>query len=231
MTPAITHAEDAWQFSGTFYLWGAETSTTITTPAGSIGATLSFSDALENLDFAFMGSVEARYDRWSLITDIATTTLAFSQTTPGTNFSGLDADIRTTVLNAYALYRTYEDSGMSLDLGAGLRWFETDTTLTLLPGALAGRSAQVDNSWTDPVVAARFSYQLSDQWTVVSFLDYGGFRSNSTSWQALITAQYAITDSWSLVGGYRYLDIDHDTGTQNFSFSQSGPVFGATYRF
>ena len=42
-------------------------------PAGTIDTTLSFSDALENLDFAFMGVVEASKARWTLLGDFAQT--------------------------------------------------------------------------------------------------------------------------------------------------------------
>jgi opacity protein-like surface antigen len=62
-------------------------------------------------------------------------------------------------------------------------------------------------------------------------LNYGGFQSDCKSWQALVTAHFAINDNWSLVGGYRYLDISHDFSENSFDFSQSGPVFGATYCF
>lgn len=63
-------------------------------------------------------------------------------------------------------------------------------------------------------------------------MDYGGFQSGSETWQALLTADYALNDSWVLRGGYRYLTVDHDTSaTTNFSMTQSGLIFGATYRF
>jgi hypothetical protein len=61
-TTTVAHAEqsDGWEFSGTFYLWAAQSDTTITTPTGSVESSLSFGDAVENLDFAFMGTLEAR---------------------------------------------------------------------------------------------------------------------------------------------------------------------------
>lgn len=227
----MASAQSAWDFSGTFYLWGAETGTTISTPDRTIDSTLSFSDALDNLDFAFMGTLEARNNDLSLIGDVARTKLSFGEETPGTNFDGINAKIKTTVVNLYALYRVYETPQMSIDAGAGARWFETDSALTLRSGDLAGGTNTASDNWIDPFIAARAQFQLSEKWTAAVFLDYGGFRSNSTSWQAVVSAQYAINDQWSLTGGYRYLDISHDTGPKSFDFTQSGPVFGATYRF
>ncbi len=227
----MASAQSAWEFSGTFYIWGAQADTTITTPNQTIESSISFSEILDNLDFSAMGALEARNNNLSLIGDFATTKLSFGEETPGPAFGGIDTKLKTNVLNLYALYRVYETPKMAIDAGAGARWFETDTTLTLRPGDLQGGSVQTSDNWIDPLIAARARFQLSDKWTAAVFLDYGGFRSNSTSWQAIVSAQYAINDQWSLSGGYRYLDIDHDTGTTNFNLTQSGPVFGATYRF
>lgn len=221
----------SWDVYGTFYLWGAETKTTISTPARTVESTLKFSDALENLDFAFMGTLEARHQRWSLIADYARTDLSFSTPTSGPAFGGVKADVTTQVLNAYALYQVHGDQNLSFDLGGGLRWFDADAKLTLLPGLLAGGVNQTSDSWTDPLIAARLRVRLSEKWTGAVFLDYGGFSSDSESWQALISAQYAINDRWSLIGGYRYLDISHSSGGNEFGFVQSGPLFGATYKF
>jgi hypothetical protein len=226
-TPA--KAQEDWSTSFTFYLWAAETDTTITTPLGSIDTTLSFSDALENLDFAFMGVVEASKGRWTLLGDFAQTNLSFSKSTPGPAFDGIDADIKLQVLNAYALYEVSNDSTWTFDLGAGVRWFNTDSTLALL-GA-AGRTARFNDSWFDPVIAGRLSFDITEKWSGVAFFDYGGFRSGSESWQIALTARYAFSEQWSLVAGYRLLDLKHGPSDDEFKFSQSGPVIGVRYDF
>jgi opacity protein-like surface antigen len=63
------------------------------------------------------------------------------------------------------------------------------------------------------------------------FADYGGFRSGSESWQTLLTLDYNINENWVARAGYRYISIDHTLNGKDFSFSQSGPILGATYRF
>ena len=232
VTTSSAIAQDStWDFNGTFYLWTAETDVGITTPLGDIESTLSFSDALENLDFAFMAALEARNGKLSLIGDFAYTKLAFSNSTPGPNFGGVDADVKLQVMNAYALYETRKYDRWALDLGAGVRWFNADTTLSLLPGNLAGRSARFNDSWFDPVIAGRVRFDISDRWSGNAFLDYGGFRSGSESWQAILTARYDFNDSWSFVAGYRILDIKHGPSDDEFNFTQSGPVIGVGYAF
>ncbi|MEP1201207.1 outer membrane protein [Tateyamaria sp.] len=233
MTLAVPAAaqDSSWDTSFTFYLWGAETDTSITTPAGVIESTLPFSEALENLDFAFMGAIETQKGPWSLIGDFAYTDLSFSEPTPGPASSGVDADVKLQVLNLYGLYNVHSADGWTIDVGGGARAFDADATMTLLPGTDPGRSASFGKSWVDPLIAARFAYEISDRWTAVGLLDYGGFRSDSESWQVLISARYAINDQWSLVGAYRYLDLKNGSSDDRFKLSQSGPVFGVRYDF
>ncbi len=59
--------EDAWQFDGAVYLWGAGIGGT-TTAGDDID--VSFSDLLRNLDLAFMGTLDAHKGKWSLIADV-----------------------------------------------------------------------------------------------------------------------------------------------------------------
>jgi len=150
----------------------------------------------------------------------------------GTHLGGVDADVKLQVLNAYALYETSSNSNWALDMGAGFRSFNTDSTLVLRPGAVTPeRTSSLDQSWIDPVLAARFTYVFNDRWTGSAFLDYGGFRDNSESFQVALTARYAINDDWSFVAGYRYLDITHGPSDNEFKFSQSGPIVGVRYEF
>ena len=229
-SPAFAQ-QSAWDTSFTFYLFAAETDTSISTPLGRIDSTLPFKDALENLDFAFMGTVEARNGPWSLIGDYAYTNLGFSNSTPGPEFGGVNSDVKLHVANAYAMYEAHSTPSLSFDVGAGVRYFNADIQLDLVPGTSAGRTGNFSDSWFDPVVAARLSFPISDKWSARAFFDYGGFRSNSESFQAILTARYAFNDQWSLVVGYRYLDLTHGPSDDELDFTQSGPVIGVNYKF
>ncbi len=228
--PMAAHSSD-WSFEATIYLFMPETETSLDTTRGNIDATLSFSDALSNLDLAFMGTIAASNGRWSLLADYNYTDLSFGDDTPGTAFSGLDTSLKTQFLSGYVGYRVYEDPTVQVDVAGGFRWFSTETQFTLSPGALPGRTTTVDADWTDPVVGARARFKFSDRWTGTAFLDYGGFSSDSETWQVLLTADYSINERWMIRGGYRYIKFDHEINGNDFTFSQSGPVIGATYRF
>jgi hypothetical protein len=80
---ALSHAAPAqaqdWDFSASLYLYMAETETSI----GNRSSTLSFSDALDNLDDSFMGLIEGNNDQWGFILNYMMTDISFDGSTPG----------------------------------------------------------------------------------------------------------------------------------------------------
>lgn len=225
-SPVLAQNSD-WEFEGSIYLFTAETDVTI----GDLEGTLSFSDAVDNLDLAFMGAFGARKGRLSFLADYMLTDLSFGNTTSGPAFSGLNTKLKTQVFSGYAAYSVYQNPKVNVDLAAGFRWFDTSTTMTLTPGLVAGRSVSADDSWVDPVIGFRTEFAFSEKWSGTVFADYGGFSSDSETWQILLTANYNVNDNWVARFGYRQMSVNHDIDGSNFSFEQSGPIFGATYRF
>lgn len=232
LAASVGHAQTSdWEYEASIYLFMPETVTSITTPTFSAEGTLSFSDALSNLDMAFMGSFGASNGRWGVLGDFMYTDISFGNPTPGGLTTDLNTALTTQIFNGYLTYRAYEAPTVQLDVAGGFRWFSTKTALTLTPGLLPGSSATVEESWVDPVIGARVRFDIADNWSGTAFFDYGGFSSDSETWQTLLTIDYALNDRWLLRGGYRYISVDHDINGTDFKFSQSGPIFGATYRF
>ena len=229
--PAFTQ-EGGWNYSASLYLFTPSTTVGTTTPGGRpVEGTLSFSDALSNLDFAFMGAFEASNGRWSLLADYMLNDLSFGNSTPGGGFAGVNTTFKTQILTGLVAYRAYETPTVQLDLAGGFRWFDAEASLTALPGLFPGGTTAIQEDWIDPLVGARVRFDISDRWAGTVYADYGGFSSSSETWQATLTADYALNENWDLRIGYRYLSVDHLTNGNDFSFKQSGPVFGATYRF
>ena len=216
---------NAWTYEGSFYLFAAETKLN----AGGVAGELSFSDALDNLEFAAMGALSASNGQWTLIADLMYFNLGFENDTPGDAFSGLDTSSKTTVLNALALYKVHHTRTYSLHLGGGLRYFNTDTTLKLRAGTEPEKTAGDDNSWTDPIIAAMGRFKLSDKWSTTVSADYGNFIDDRETYQFTLTFDYALADNWTARAGYRYLNVDNDG--DDFRLQQSGPVLGVSYRF
>ncbi|WP_253285072.1 hypothetical protein [Ruegeria sp. HKCCD6119] len=97
-TTAAAQQSD-WSYEATIYLFMPETETSLSTPMGTLDGTLSFSDALENLDFAFMGAFSATDGRWLILADYNYTDLSFSNSTPGPASSGLETSFTTQYLS------------------------------------------------------------------------------------------------------------------------------------
>jgi opacity protein-like surface antigen len=228
--PAAAQSND-WTFYLSQYLCITDPTVPAHTPNGEVSQTLSFSDAIENLEFAFMGTVEARNGPWSVIGDLLYFKLAEVASTPNqVLFSDVDVESKTTVLSSYLTYRAYSTDTMVFDVGAGFRAFWTSLDTTFVGAAAPTESFSQDKNWVDPVVAARVRMAFNDQWFGTLMLDAGGY-DDSTTWQALATVGYRLNDQWTFLGGYRYLQAEWDTDFGETSLEFSGPILGVAYRF
>ncbi len=216
LTGSSVQAQE-WKYTASVYLFTAETETGI----GDRSATLSFSDALENLDTAFMGAFEAHNGRFGFLLDYMLTDISFRK---GPAAATLNASVRTQIVTGYFSYRLYDTGSAKTDLLAGLRWFDTDTTLSLV------NSRSVSDDWTDPVLGVRSQFRFNDNWSGTLVADYGGSDDRET-WQILLTADYAFNDRWTGRVGYRHIDVSNDERANSYSFRQSGPVIGVSYNF
>lgn len=72
-----------------------------------------------------MGAFEANNGRWGVLTDLMYLDLSFTNPSPGPVFSGVQADLKSTVFQLSGLYRAYDSSDVRLDLlgaFAGTMW-------------------------------------------------------------------------------------------------------------
>jgi hypothetical protein len=223
--------DSGWTFDASVYLWVNDTTITADTPEGQVEQTLTFSDALKDLQFAFMGTLEARNGPWGVIGDLLYFKLAETEPTPqGTLFSDVDIDSKTTVVSGYLAYRVYQDPKVAVDLAGGFRAFKTVFDTDFKGAAAADRSFSNDQDFVDPIVAARVRMAFNDQWFGTLMVDGGGLNDSST-WQALATVGYRLNDKWAFQGGYRYLEAEWDSNFGESSLEFSGPILGVTYRF
>lgn len=233
LVASTAFAQDAdWNYSLTTYLWTTKTGVSAETPTGeTVDAELSFSDALKDLEFAFMGTFEARKGKWSLFTDGMYFRLSPTNRTPGPLVDEVAVKTQMTVVSGYAAYRAYEDASFAVDLAGGFRWADMDTDVTTRGGILGSTAFNSGDNWIDPVIGIRLSTQMSDKVSAALFADYGGFSNDSTTWQTAVTVGFALNDRWTLRGGYRYMEFDREINGRDFSLDQSGLLLGATYNF
>ncbi len=228
--PAIAQ-DSGWTYDISMNLWLTDTGVTADTPHGQVDAELSFSDAIQDLDFAFMGTVEARNGPWGIIGDLNYFNITADGPSPaGLAYSEVAVGNKVTLLSGYVTYRVHQDDKVAVDLGGGFRSFWTSMDTTFVGASAPTVVLEQSKDWVDPVVAARIRFAFSDQWFGTLMFDAGGTGDTQT-WQALATVGYRLNEHWLMQGGYRYIEAEWDTDYGQSSFDFSGPILGVTYSF
>jgi len=198
---------------------------------------VSFSDILENLEMAAMLHFEAQHTNgWGLIFDYGFMDLG-ADTSVG--FGGvLDASVRQGILEVLAS-RSLDVSAGSLELLAGVRWWDNKVRASFDPAIINGSlTVEVNEDWVDPVVGLRWTRELADRWQLRLRGDIGGFGVGSDfSWGASATAFYSMSDRFVLEFGYKAVDVDYandkaaNDGAFAYDTTTHGPLLGLVINF
>lgn len=246
--PVVAQTEsEGWQFEFTPYLWTTAMKGDVQighTP--KMGMDVSFFDIFDVLDFSFMGAFEARNGRWGILLDGIYSKLSDSATATRTGSGpvgesltvGADITMEQTILAAALAYR-FTDGPTMVDAIGGLRYTKLnadtkiDATLFGPVGPDDQRVVQIkgSQSWTDPYIGVRVLQPVSDRWTLVGYLDVGGFDVGSKSTlQALAGANYEFSKKMVGKFGVRYLTVDYDDGAL-YDMDTAGLYMGVGFRF
>lgn len=224
--PGSAAAQD-WSGQVTLYGWGAGVGGDFTPFAGA--PTLSFdkslSEVLDDLDGAFFATALARRGELVLFGDFTYSSASRAGLVPpGIPASG-ELTIRSLTL---AGGRRFDAGrGRSVDVMAGLRAWSVDG---LVRSPVLSVAPEVN--FVDPILALRGTAPLSDRWSMLGYVDVGGFGAGSDlTWQAAITANYQATERLYLSLGWRHLYLDYSDGGSRFDGAMTGPLAGVTWRF
>ena len=223
--------EADWRYKATIYGWFPGLSASVDTRFGTVETDVSASDALENLDMAFMGTFAAQKDRWGFAADLLYTDISATQPTPFALYGDATVKQTLTALSGYVLYRVTQDPAFVFDVGAGFRTFNLDIDVSLSEGIAKAESESISRSWTDPVIAARMNVPINEKWFVEGFADYGGTGSGDETWQIYAGVGYRISEDWSTQLGYRTMNISKEVDARNVSADLSGALIAFTYSF
>jgi len=246
-TPAAADDDD--RFTITPYIWlpTIEGEFKYNIPPGAGGSPIvevGPVDYLDSLNGALMIAGEARFDNFSLFTDVIWFDFSNenaslrSVTGPGGVEIPIDvgsaADLSAIVWTLAGGLVVMDEENYSVQPFVGLRYSGVDSDfawslagpLNQFPqtGSISGES----DFW-DGIVGVRGEWRASEHWIFPYYVDVGAGDSDLT-WQAMAGVSYRF--GWGdLRLVYRHLDYTQDDEALVQELSLSGPAFGASFRF
>jgi len=179
-------------------------------------------NALDDLKGALMLHAEGGYGEFGFIAY-----LTYMRLAPSGDL--LRVDSHSTLFEFLGLYRVVDTGrrpgGVTFDLLGGFRYYRFTNQIN---GNVLGLfTAERTSQWCDLVVGARAAVQLTDDLGVFIRGDIGGFGIGDSSSQAcnvISGFEYRCSECASLVGGYRWLSIERESG-----FGRDRSLIDATF--
>ena len=231
VAPSNPPPPEEWEFSVTPYVFLARLNGTVGVVGQTAEVNASFSDIFRSLDFAAMGTFEARKRNWSVIVDGMYISLSGQRVTPSPLFSDIDVEVKEVVFTPQVGYRVLRAERGAIDLLAGVRIWHVNSHLTFQPRILPLVDVEGSKNWADPIVGARGIANISPRVFLNAEFDAGGFGvgSNFTG-QVYGGAGFQLKPRVALIGGYRYLRTDYVSDGFIFKTAMSGITVGAKFK-
>jgi len=242
---SMTEGSDKWQYEFTIYGWLPSIDGTLkySVPPGSGSSVgVDASDILDSLNFVFMGTGEARYNRLSFGMDVIYMDVSNSKNTSiivgpaqdtTLNVSG-KLSLSTWLVTGIVGYDLVQSDESRLAVVGGLRYLslDADTSLSingpLPPTPPPAYLSQSDDFW-DGIVGIKGVFMLGKNWYIPYYADIGAGDSNLT-WQLYAAIGYQF--HWGDIRlGYRYLEYDQDDDKFVQDLKFYGPLVGIGFRF
>ena len=223
---------DKWQFQFSPYFWLAGLHGTGGVGNRTVAVDESFRDVFDALNFAFMGTFEARKGKFISLTDLEYVSVSDEKATPGPLFSTVDAGFKVFIFDQEVGYRVLEnpEKGASLDVVGGARVWRVKTDFEFGAGILPATRIEASRSWVDAVGGLRGKMALSQKMFLTGKFDLGGGGSQFT-WQVFGGAGYNLNPKIALIFGYRVLDVDYNKNNFVYDMNQRGPILGLGFKF
>lgn len=224
---AAAQESDNWEFRVTPYLWLLSLDGTTAALGNDVDVDASFSDIFDVLNIALSVNMELSKGNFFVLMDTMYAQLEAEMSGPGDGPVGGVIDIDMVIADLSAGYSVSEN----VDLYAGVRFYDQDITVT--PNML-GRQ-KLGDSWSDYILGIRVGAEISDKWSFMSRLDaaVGGDSDSAVYLQATVARHFGENKHLDL--GWRYYDVDYESGTGISRFkwdvTHSGPVIGFTWEF
>ncbi len=240
--PITLTDSDDWRYRATIGMFAAARTNGDVTVAGNTAALdMNLRDALEHLDFTATGRFEAWHGRLGLIAEGHYIGLSESATVSSGPAAGRAVEVESTqswlgLLVGYRAISGEMSNGRpyAFDVQGGARYNRLTQSAVGSGGLLDVGGTE---RWWEPVVGARYAWEIADSWTGAVAVDASGFgaKGNELAWSANLAISKQFNERSSVVFGWRHYDINFETtrsdGTFGANFYSTGPFIAYAYSF
>ncbi len=215
---------DQWRSQLSGYLWALSMDGTATVMGNDIDLDLSFSDLLDDLDFAFSVRFESHKGNMGYFLDGMAIQLKPESTGPGGGT--ISQDVKSFIGEVGGIYHF----NPKVEGIYGVRYQAMDVEVDLPLPPPAGMTVAENVDWADIFVGLRYTPVRTDKWNVFLRGDVGEGDSDTT-WNGAIGASYHINNRWSVGGAYRILINDFEQDGFKWDVDYEGVAFILGYTF
>lgn len=239
LLPTGLAAQDNWSWKVAPYILAPNIDGDVTLGRlTSSGISVDPADIIKRLNLGFMGYVEGHHvSGWGFNIDYGFMDLSDSGSFAG-GAGSAHADIFQGVLTAVAYRRVMESPDTKVDVYGGVRWWDTDVTVSASIGG-GTTTAKRGDSWVDPHIGVRLEKQLpNSDWALNLQGDIGGFGvAADFAWTAALGMTWHASEKMSLELGYRAQGVDFESGVAGtpsffrYDTITHGPRVGLVFKF
>ena len=224
---ASAQESDEWKFRITPYLWMLGLEGTTAALGQDVEVDASFGDLVDVLNIALSANMELSKGNFFVFFDPMYSQLEADFAGPeGTPIGGkLEVDM---VIADLAFGYSFDEY---FGVYAGARYYDQDLTLTpnLLPQIPLG------DDWTDFMIGLRAGGDVSESWSLMYKMDFAVAGDSESAFYMQTALMRHFGDSMHLDVGWRYYDVDYESGAGPTRFkwdvAHSGPVVGFSWEF
>jgi hypothetical protein len=223
--PAVATEANEWTFDLSLYALADGMSGTMGIGPVNADIDVGLDDILQNLEFGFMGTARVGYGPWAFTLEGLYLGVEGAK-------NGVTAELDQVLIEPTISYRVNK----YFEPLAGARYNNLTGELRG-PGILPEPRIQSGvQDWWDPIVGANLRLPLGTKFSLNLRGDVGGFGLGSDlTWQVFPYVSWQFTQWGSLQLGYRWLDMNYETGSGRDRFKydmlNQGAQVGITFHF
>lgn len=234
-TPAAAQItpDDQWHVAVTPYLWFPGMHGTVGIQGRDASVHASAGDVLSHFRFGLAGTTELQRKRLVVPIDFMWVRLQADKSLPFPDVGAESANVKIAelLMTPEVGFRAIDKGKLKIDALTGFRYWHVGQSMSFSPGDL-GLNASGSLNWVDPLVGGRIQLALSPKIVLNILGDVGGWGAGSQlQYQAVGLIGYRLKPRWTLLAGYRYLDVDYRNNGNVFDVAMPGTAWGVTYTF